>query len=169
MLDALQAEDIGGEGLRLDLGFVNPEVGIAVQFAEADLILKFVAGLVGGRTSADAALGQLADDRAAVIDLRHRHGRRPEDGDAVDKNERKEADDHTQADDQAEAGEPDPSFAPGRAAIGRGGHGLDDFIALTQALTEDFRKGVDHEGEQEETARPEKERAEVGVTDSGLR
>ena len=41
--------------------------------------------------------------------------------------------------------------------------------ALTQALAENFREGVNHEGEQKETASPEEERAKVGVANGGLR
>ena len=122
VLDALEAEDVGREGLSLDLGFVDPEVGIAVQLAQTHLILELVTRVVGGRTGADAALGQLTDDRATVVDLGHGHLRGPEDRDAVEDDQRKQADDHAEADDQAEAGEPDEGFAAGRAAVGRIGH-----------------------------------------------
>ena len=95
MLDALQAEDIGRERLGLHLGLIDPQVGIAVQFAEADLILPLILRGIRQRTSPNPALGQLADHRPAVVDLSHWHGRSPEDRDTVDKNERKEPDNHT--------------------------------------------------------------------------
>ena len=170
MLDALKTEDIVRKDLCLDLGFVDPEVGITVQFAKSDLILAFVTGVISRRASTDTALGELADDRAAVVDLRDRDLRGPEHRDPVEYDQGQQANDHAEADDEAEAGEPDPRFTAGGTAIGVGSdHDLDDFIALTQALAENFREGVNHEGEQKETASPEEERTKVGVADGGLR
>ena len=123
VLDALEPQDVGRERLSLDLGFVDPKVGITVQFAEADLILQLVARLAGRRTRADATLGELTDDRPTVVDLRDRHLRRPEDRDAVQDDQGEEADDHAQADDEPQAREPDEGFAARRAAVGGGGHG----------------------------------------------
>ena len=164
MLDALQAEDIVRKDLCLDLGFIDPEVGITVQFAKSDLILAFVTGVISRRASTDTALGELADDRAAVVDLRDRDLRGPEHRDPIECDQGQQADDHAEADDEAEAGEPDPRFTAGGTAIGVGSdHDLDDFIALTQALAENFREGVNHEGEQKETASPEEERAKVAA------
>ena len=123
VLHALQPEDIGGEGLGLDPGLVDPEVGVAVELAKADLVLPLVLRLVRRRPGADPALGELPDERTAVIQLGHGHGRGPEDGGAVEEHQAQQTDDHAEADDQAQATEPDPGFAAGRAAVGRGGHG----------------------------------------------
>ena len=95
MLDPFQAEDIVGKDLSLDLGFVDPEVGIAVQFAKSDLILTFIAGVFSRRASADTALRELTDDGTSVVDLSDRDLRSPEDRDAIEDDQGEQSDDHT--------------------------------------------------------------------------